>query len=78
VLSFTGFFDVVEITLGLELLLSSDKIGNSGRVGGSGGSGGVEISSKVFNILDAWIETLESTTELCITGEEEDGTYSKK
>jgi hypothetical protein len=58
--------------LGLELLYSSDRIRDSGGVEGNGR---VEISSKVSKMLDVWVEVLESTTELCIAGDEEDGIY---
>jgi hypothetical protein len=57
--------------LGVELKFSFVSIGDNGRVEGSEGVG---INSKVSDMLDVWVEALESITEFCIAGEEGDGT----
>jgi hypothetical protein len=61
--------------LDIELIFSSNSIRDNSRVEGSEG---VEINSKVSDILDTWVEALESITKLCIAGKEEDGTIGEE
>jgi hypothetical protein len=38
----------------------------------------VSISSKIFEMFDAWVEVLEYTTELCIVGDVGEAMYEER
>jgi hypothetical protein len=58
----------------LELFVSSVSIEDKSRVSGNKR---VDTSLKVFDMFDAWVEVLESTTELCIVDDVSEVMYEK-